>query len=294
MKTIARYIALTLLALLTTACSQFKLAVVNMPTHFDNIIVHRGVAFGPADWQKLDIHMPPAATEKPAPVIVFYYGGRWTNGARADYRFVGSALARAGYIVVIPDTRKYPDVKFPTFIHDTAQSLAWVTDNIEKYGGDPRAIHLSGHSSGAHMAALVATDPRYLAAQGKDINTVIRSFVGLAGPYAFIPHEPDLQVMFGPPENYPQMQVPTFINGTQPPMLLLWGADDIHVGQFNMDKLSAAIDERGGCVRTKIYPGVDHVWLLARLSWLRLNNQSVLPDWLEFIRGTGCPTLQSP
>jgi acetyl esterase/lipase len=293
MKTLARFITLAL-ALLMTACSQFNLAVVNLPTHFDNIAAHHNVSFGDADWQKLDIHMPPHVASTPHPVIIFYYGGRWTNGSRTDYRFVGSALAREGYIVVIPDTRKYPDVKFPDFVHDAAQSLAWVADNIDQYGGDPHRLHLSGHSSGAHIAALLATDSRYLRAQGKDINSVIHDFVGLAGPYAFIPHEPDLQDMFGPPENYPQMQVPTFIDGKQPPMLLLWGADDIHVGQFNMDKLSAAIETHGGCVRTKIYPDVDHVWLLARLSWLRLNNQSVLPDWLAFIRNKNCPALLSP
>jgi alpha-beta hydrolase superfamily lysophospholipase len=38
-----------------------------------------------------------------------------------------------------------------------------VYDNIESYGGDTRRVFVSGHSAGAHLAALVALDKRFLA-----------------------------------------------------------------------------------------------------------------------------------
>ncbi len=287
MKIIPRFFSMVL-ALLAAACGQVNLAVVNLPTRFDGVSVTHDVAFGPEGWQRLDIYAPPGASKgKPLPVIVFYYGGRWEEGSKDDYRFVGSALARQGYITVIPDYRKYPAVKFPVFVEDAARSLAWVSDHIAAYGGRPDSIHIAGHSAGAHIAALLATDARYLKALGKDRSAVIQDFTGLAGPYAFEPDEPDLQAMFGPPDRYPQMQATTFIDGRQPPMLLLWGEKDTAVGRMNMDRLAAAIHARGGCVETRIYPGVDHIWILAGLSWLGGGN-NVLQDWIDFIENNTC------
>lgn len=72
-------------------------------------------------------------------------------------------LADLGYIVVIPSTRLYPEVKFPTFIEDSALAVAWVNDNINSYGGS-NDLFVLGHSSGAHMAAMVVADERYLQA----------------------------------------------------------------------------------------------------------------------------------
>jgi len=144
------------------------------------------------------------------------------DGDKSYYRFVGSHLAKHGYVVVVPNYRTYPDVKFPTFVEDTAQAIAWVSENISQYGGDATRINLMGHSSGAHMAALVAADTRYLRAFDK-MPAVINSVVGLSGPYDFTPREADLVDMFGPPENFPNMVVTNFIDGDEPPVFLLWG-----------------------------------------------------------------------
>src|SRR5262249_25592652 len=157
------------------------------------------------------------------------------------YRFAGDAFARHGYIAVIPDYRKYPRVRFPAFVEDSAKALAWVYSHIADYGGDRDRIFVAGHSAGAHICAPLTADPHYLAHEGQDRSTVIRGFAGLAGPYAFTPSEPDLEDMFGPPERYPAMQVTTFIDGTQPPMLLLYGGSDTTVRRYNLDRLEARI-----------------------------------------------------
>ncbi|PZP53291.1 MAG: esterase [Micavibrio aeruginosavorus] len=288
MKTIFGLLGLSL-AFLISACTQINMAVVNAPTHFGKVKSINDVAFGAEKWQRLDIYIPPNAAEnKKLPVIVFYYGGRWQEGSKNYYKFVGSALAKQGYIVVIPDYRKYPEVKFPAFVEDGAQSLSWIYDHIGEYGGNKNEIQIAGHSAGAHIAALLTTDERYLKHQGKDRSKVIKKFVGLAGPYDFVPYEDDLKDMFGPPSNYPQMQATTFVDGRQPPMLLLWGEKDQYVGKFNMDKLAERIRVNGGCVKTKIYPGVDHIWLLGDLSWLSNNKHGVLKDWINDLNMQEC------
>lgn len=266
--------------LLVTACTQIGLFALNFPSSNQTDIV-QNVPFGPGQWQKLDIYVPKNTSQGKHDVVVFYYGGKWETGRKEDYKFVGQAFADHGFVTVIADYRKYPEVKFPVFIQDSAQSLAWVSDNIEKYGGNESRIHLAGHSAGAHIASLLATDPRYLKAEGKS-RSIIYDFAGLAGPYSFVPDEDDLKDMFGPPSNYPQMQATTFVDGKQPPMFLLQGKDDKLVGAVNLDRLKAAIDQKGGCVKTKIYPDIDHISILTALSWVGKNKSAVLSDVVDY------------
>jgi acetyl esterase/lipase len=61
---------------------------------------------------------------------MFVYGGAWQAGARWEYEFVGRAFAAAGYVAVLPDYRLFPEVVYPDFLEDIAQSMKWVEDNI--------------------------------------------------------------------------------------------------------------------------------------------------------------------
>jgi acetyl esterase/lipase len=288
MKAIRCAVALSL-ALVTAGCERAGLFLANLPGYFSNIRVVRNVAFGPTPEEKLDIYLPAGSATAPHDVIVFFYGGRWTSGSKDDYGFVGHAFATRGFIVVIPDYAKYPAVKFPVFVQDGAKALAWVYDTISTYGGTKDRIHVAGHSSGAHIGALLAADASYLEALGKDRSAVIHDFAGLAGPYSFVPDEPDLEDMFGPPANYPRMQVTSFIDGTQPPMLLAWGADDTYVGLINIQRMAAAVGAKGGCLETKIYPGADHVGIVAGLSWINPDHIPVLQDMTTFFAARPAP-----
>jgi acetyl esterase/lipase len=257
------------------------LRIINSKLALRNTGIIRDQAFGPEPWQRLDIYTRADAGGS-RPVIVFFYGGRWTEGAKELYPFVGAAFAKRGFLTVIPDYRKYPSVRFPAFVEDGAKALAWVHDHIADYGGDPKRIFVSGHSAGAHIGALLAANPAYLEREGKIRSEVIRGFAGLAGPYSFTPDEPDLQDIFGPPDRYPSMQVTTFIDGSQPPMLLLYGDADTAVKRYNLDRLALRIKEKGGSVRTIVYPGVDHLWILGALSWVNFRGPPVLDDITAF------------
>ncbi len=278
---------LLLLSALLSGCESAGFAVVNLPSYAGGATVARNIAYGPEPWQKLDVYTPKTPGKTPPDTIVFFYGGRWTKGARADYRFVGEAFAKKGFITVIPDYAKYPQVRFPAFVEDGAKALAWVHDHIVEYQGDPRRVHVAGHSAGAHIGALLAADQRYLAALNKTPGQVIASFAGLAGPYAFTPDEPDLIDMFGPSARYPAMQVPTFIDGSEPPMLLAWGADDKIVRRFNLDKLQAGIEAKRGRVRSIVYPGGNHINIVAALSWINPGSLPVLDDLAKFFNDVG-------
>jgi len=123
------------------------------------------VAYGPDQRHRLDVYAP-AAPRPGAPIVVFFYGGNWNSGERADYRFIGRSLAEDGAIVVIPDYRVYPQVRWPDFLRDSAQAVRWAYDNAAHLGANPDRIVLMGHSAGAYNAVKLATDGRWLAEVG--------------------------------------------------------------------------------------------------------------------------------
>jgi len=279
------------LFLLTPACSQIAFTTANLPTHFHDMVVVPGQAYGSEPLQTLDIYIPAGAKDRQFEVMVFFYGGRWTSGAKEDYRFIGAAFTDKDFVVVIPDYRKYPQIRFPVFVEDGAKALAWVFEHITAFHGNPERIHVVGHSAGAHIGALLAADARYLANEGKERTRVIHDFVGLAGPYAFVPDEPDLKEIFGPPTNYPSMRVTTFIDGTQPPMLLLQGNADTRVRLTNLEKLEQRITQQGGCVQTKIYRDVSHAGLLGALAWFYPRGIAIVDDIQKFLHS--CTSVRS-
>jgi acetyl esterase/lipase len=228
---------------------------------------HRVVAdleFGSNDWQKLDVY--PAQNSKSAPVVVFLHGGSWRHGRKDQYFFAADAFLRLGYTVVLPDYIKHPspEARYPAFIEDGAQAITWVKANIREYNGDPDNIFLAGHSAGAHTAAMLATDGRFLNKVGlseKDLKGV----AGIAGPYSFIPDWYVTQEIFGPPENYPLMDALNYVDGSEPSTLLLHSSADEQVGQYNQKKLARSLKEKGADVETKLYRGVNHIDMVLHL-----------------------------
>jgi hypothetical protein len=107
------------------------------------------------------------------------------------------------------------------------------------------------------------------------------------------PDEPDLKNIFGPPKNYPNIQVTTFIDGKQPPMLLLYGDADTTVEYANLDRLEKRIEAMGGIVHSKIYHEVDHVGLVGALSWFNPHGIPVVQDIVSFFSASVPKSLLS-
>ena len=53
-------------------------------------------------------------------------------------------------------------------VDDAAAAVAWVFDNIGKYGGDTASIYIAGHSAGGYLVDMVGLDKKQLARYGKD------------------------------------------------------------------------------------------------------------------------------
>jgi arylformamidase len=111
-------------------------------------------SYGPGDDQTLDI-FPAGAGD--SPVVVFVHGGAWRNFTKEDFSFAASAFVPAGLPTVVVNFPKLPGVRLPNVLTALQQALAFVHRNASSFGGDPRRLYLCGHSSGAHLAANLAT-----------------------------------------------------------------------------------------------------------------------------------------
>jgi acetyl esterase/lipase len=252
--------------------------ILNKTVSLDGLHVTSRIAYGKHARQKLDIYAP-ADAQTSLPVLVFFYGGSWQSGDRADYRFAAGALARRGFVVVVPDYRLYPEVKFPGFLHDSGAAVIWVANNISQYMGKPVEIFLLGHSAGAYNAVMLALAPDYL-----DTGVRLAGVIGLSGPYDFLPlKDPKLKDLFSSPRDIRQTQPIIHANAAAPPMLLASGAADTTVMPRNTTALAARLRCYGVSAQAKIYPGLGHIGMLLTLlpycSW----RAPVLRDVLDFV-----------
>lgn len=247
--------------------------------------VATAVPFG-THGQTLDVWAPEGKPGRTRPVLIWWYGGGWVKGDRAAYAFAGRAFARAGYVVVIPDYRKVPAVRFPAFLVDGAEAVAWTRDNIARFGGDPGRVALSGHSAGAYTAVMLALDRRWLRQAGVDPG-IVRAAVGLSGPYDFYPF--DKKRSIDAMSHWPrplETQPIRFARADAPPLLLVTSTQDTVVRPRNAINLGARLKELGAPVDVKNYPGLTHEEVVMAVSTPFRARADVLADSLEFLRKT--------
>ena len=261
-------------ASLLSACS--PAAILNKTVPNRGYILEADVPYGTLPRQKLDFYRPkqPRADGK---TVVFFYGGSWDRGEKGDYLFVAQALASRGIGVVVPDYRLYPEVRFPAFIEDGALAVRWAADRI---GTDK--LFLMGHSAGGEIASMLAANTPYLAAAGVE-RMKLRGFIGLAGPYDFLPlTSTKLIDIFGSANN-PDIQAITFAQAPLPPALLIHGTSDTTVYPRNSENLVQAWRSAGAQAEMLIYRGVGHVDLVASFTDVLHGRASTREDVVAWI-----------
>jgi len=246
-----------------------------------SIRITRSIPYAETSRHTLDVGRPKNAAG--APVVVFFYGGAWRSGYKELYRYVGKALARRGYVAVIPDYRIFPEARYPDFVEDGARVVRWVKDNVSRFGGDPDKIFLKGHSAGAHIAAMLAIDSSWLGAVGLEPARDIAGLIGLAGPYDFMPlRDATLAVIFGG-ANRPETQPIFHVAPGAPPALLLTGGKDWLVEPGNATRLAARLPAAGNVATVRTYRRVGHFAIVAALAPLLRLFVPVLRDTEAFI-----------
>lgn len=251
------------------------------PTTVLNTLVSRSsyrsepdLAYGAGPRHRLDVYHPVRAAPAPAPdaarppIVVFFYGGNWSSGDRADYRFVGESLASAGALTVIPDYRLTPEVRYPDFLHDSAAALAWVYEHAVALGGDPQRVYVMGHSAGAYNAAMLALDARWAGTPARPPRPPLAGFIGIAGPYDFLPIGiPDTQLAFNWPDTPRDTQPVEHASANAPRTLLIAARkDDLVDPSRNTVRLGERLQAAGARVTVQLLDGVNHVTVIAAVA----------------------------
>lgn len=257
-----------------------------------NVLVPRGtyrsetgIAYGEDPRQRLDVYAPlePRAN---APVVVFFYGGAWTRGERAAYRFVGEALASAGIVAVVADYRLSPQVRWTGILEDCSEAVNWVFRNATRLGASQQRIHLMGHSAGAYNAAMLALDPRWLARHGLQPRQ-LAGWIGIAGPYNFLPiGDSDSQRAFDWPATPEDSQPVVHVSAQAPRALLLAAREDGVVNpQRNSVELAHRLQRAGVAVQLEVLEGVNHATIVGALATPLRRMAPVRDEVTRFVLG---------
>ena len=247
--------------------------------------LNENVAYGTLDRQKLDVYTP-TSTAPPGgwPLVVFFYGGSWNTGARAEYRFVATALAARGVLTLVADYRLYPEVRYPEFLNDSAQALAWGLEQAARLGANPKRVFVMGHSAGAYNAAMLALDPRWLSGTGHT-PAELAGWIGLAGPYDFFPTDNlDAQPVFFHP-NYPEHAQPIeFPSSSAPRTFLAAPVNDTLVSPTRSTKsLATKLQSAGVPVTLRMYERASHTTMIGAFALALRWVAPVLADVSVFI-----------
>lgn len=116
----------------------------------------------------------PAKTGKR--VLVWFHGGGLVLGDKVP---MPKSLYSKDYVVVSANYRFLSEAKVEEIWDDAAKAVAWVFDNIEKFGGDPKKIFVAGHSAGGYLTCMVGFNPALLAKYGRK-NTDLRGIIPIS------------------------------------------------------------------------------------------------------------------
>jgi acetyl esterase/lipase len=293
-------IAAALLAALIAFAAYAPLPLLNALAAHGSLRSAEGVAYGPLARQKFDLYTP-ASTPPPGgwPVIVFFYGGSWNTGERADYRFVGEALAARGMLALVADYRLYPEVRYPDFLLDCATALGHGLQHAARLGGNPARVFVMGHSAGGYNAAMLALDARWLATVGHTPRE-LAGWIGLAGAYEFLPLRPGpAQAVFFHPDYPAGTQPIAYVGAASPPAFIAAPVNDKVVSPLRSARAIAArlkaVDAR---VTLRMYDGVSHASLIGAFAPPLRFLAPVFDDVAAFVdatppAGAGAPPSQT-
>ena len=278
-----------MLPALLTACSAVDVLNATVPS--DTYRSMTDLAYGNLPRQKLDVYLPrqpladQAMAASDAPMVVFFYGGSWSSGNRADYRFVGEALATQGIVTVVADYRLSPEVRYPVFLQDSALAMRWAFDNAQKYGASPARIFVMGHSAGAYNAAMLALDKRWLGGVGLS-PAKLSGWIGLAGPYDFLPIGDRLtQVAFEWPGTPADSQALFHAGSASPPALLLAPEKDSLVNtQRSTVGMAQRLKSSGVQVESELFDTVSHITIVATMASVLRSRAPVLERVTGFVK----------
>lgn len=241
--------------------------------HGKNVKALLNIKYGDDPRQCLDVYMPPG--DKKHSVIFFVHGGIWSTGERKEYRNIGHFFAKQGYVTVLADHRV--NVAHPTHIKDVAKAFAWTKSNIEQFQGNNDKIYLFGHSSGAHLVALLAVNRKYIKDEGFD-NSDIKGVVAVSGIYSL-----GINIVlagfgdiFPKPEDRIDASPINFIDKNVPPFLIMYAENEIITFGSQSVSFYKALKNQKVEASIQYIKGQDHYTIITDCASNNVSGKTIL------------------
>ena len=116
------------------------------------------ICYSPEKHQFLDIHLP---ENNIFPVLVYFHGGGLESGDKSEDKIFYDYMNKQGIAIVTANYRMYPHAKYPDFLTDAAEAVAWVFKNINSYGKSS-GIFIGGSSAGGYISQMLCFDESWL------------------------------------------------------------------------------------------------------------------------------------
>ena len=226
------------------------------------------VAYGPNPGQKLDIF---PASEPGAPVHMFIHGGYWRSLDKANFSFVAMGLASTGATVAVINYDLAPSVEMDVIVRQCRDAAVWLHDHAGNWNGDGSRLHISGHSAGGHLAAMIlATDwPGYT--EGRIQAGFVRSMAAISGLFdlevlcsTFLNVDLRLDALTAA-RNSPVKLAP-FTPEPHVPVHLAVGDEETDEFHRNLAHYADALGSAGVPVTAQTMPGHHHFSIIEELA----------------------------
>ena len=230
--------------------------------------LRRGVPYGEGGDETLDIFPAKSGSGSTfaSPIHIHVHGGRWMLFTKDDESFIAPTFVNAGAACVIPDFTNIPGARIPGMVAQVKRAIAWTYRNAASFGGDPERIHLSGHSSGSHLAGVaLLTDWEKEFGLPRD---VVKSALLVSGMYDLRP------VMLSARASYVKLsedEVLAMSAILQPeklgtPLTLVYGEKETPEFRRQPKAFAEVLAAAGKPVEVVEVPGVNHFEILQQLG----------------------------
>ena len=206
------------------------------------------------------------------PVLVYIHGGNWNAGKKSLYNYFGSRLARKNIVAVTIDYPLSPSANYKEMALASAQSIKWMKENIQKYGGDSSRIFISGHSAGGHLATLISLDNTYfnlLKIKNPVKGIVMIDAAGL-DMFGYLKDEKPgvghtyLKTFSADTSRWKDATPLYHLSNSMPPMLIFRGGKTYPSISKSNEKFVNALMERGANYTYKIQKGKHHIPMITQ------------------------------
>jgi len=215
--------------------------------------------YGSAPSQKLDLYLPKNSPDL-LPVHVFFHGGYWQAMSKDDHGFLAAPFINAGKAFVAVDYSLCPQVSLDDIYSEAQRVLIFLAGHASRYGLRDANWQIGGHSAGAQLAAMLATD--------KDVSSFISSLVLISGIFDLEPlrHSGMNRVLGLDPEMVARHSPLYLSPQNKPDVILAVGGNESAEFHRQTHELAAAWGAKVGSIMQVPLPETNHFTTLDALA----------------------------